>query len=77
MSTLTVAARIFHSSPSLVTLPIPQAPRPRLSAQTTSGQRFDEEEADGSDNEQGDYITEEEDMQYATITLGEEVGWMA
>ncbi|KAF8415688.1 hypothetical protein EV426DRAFT_703851 [Tirmania nivea] len=33
----------------------------------------DEEEADGSDNEQGDYITEEEAMQYATITLGEEI----
>ncbi|KAF8430831.1 hypothetical protein BGX38DRAFT_1277580 [Terfezia claveryi] len=30
-----------------------------------------EEEVDGSD-EQGDYITEEEAMQYATITLGEE-----
>ncbi|KAF8426074.1 hypothetical protein EV426DRAFT_710553 [Tirmania nivea] len=29
--------------------------------------------ADGSDNEQGDYITEEEAMQYATITLGEEI----
>ncbi|KAF8458480.1 hypothetical protein BGX38DRAFT_1154279, partial [Terfezia claveryi] len=52
---------------------IPQAPRPGPSAQTTSGQRFDEEEADGSDNEQGDYITEEEAMQYATITLGEEI----
>ncbi|KAF8433996.1 hypothetical protein BGX38DRAFT_1333619 [Terfezia claveryi] len=48
---------------------IPQAPRPG----PTGGQRFDEEEADGSDNEQGDYITEEEDMQYATITLGEEI----
>ncbi|KAF8419166.1 hypothetical protein EV426DRAFT_720126 [Tirmania nivea] len=32
-----------------------------------------EEEVDGSDNEQGDYITEEEAMQYATITLGEEI----
>ncbi|KAF8424371.1 hypothetical protein EV426DRAFT_716989 [Tirmania nivea] len=31
------------------------------------------EEVDGSDNEQGDYITEEEAMQYATITLGEEI----
>ncbi|KAF8429728.1 hypothetical protein EV426DRAFT_713614 [Tirmania nivea] len=33
----------------------------------------DEEEAAGSDNEQGDYITEEEAVQYATITLGEEI----
>ncbi|KAF8419188.1 hypothetical protein EV426DRAFT_645002 [Tirmania nivea] len=33
----------------------------------------DEEEADGSDNEHGDYITEEEAVQYATITLGEEI----
>ncbi|KAF8435895.1 hypothetical protein BGX38DRAFT_1274797 [Terfezia claveryi] len=33
----------------------------------------DEEEADGSDNEHGDYITEEEAAQYATITLGEEI----
>ncbi|KAF8418722.1 hypothetical protein EV426DRAFT_720438 [Tirmania nivea] len=32
-----------------------------------------EEEVDGSDNEQGDYIIEEEAMQYATITLGEEI----
>ncbi|KAF8419857.1 hypothetical protein EV426DRAFT_676152 [Tirmania nivea] len=32
-----------------------------------------EEQVDGSDNEQGDYITEEEAMQYATITLGEEI----
>ncbi|KAF8423048.1 hypothetical protein EV426DRAFT_717704 [Tirmania nivea] len=32
-----------------------------------------EEEVDGSDNEQGDYITEEEAMQYATITLEEEI----
>ncbi|KAF8417320.1 hypothetical protein EV426DRAFT_706664 [Tirmania nivea] len=32
-----------------------------------------EEDVDGSDNEQGDYITEEEAMQYATITLGEEI----
>ncbi|KAF8440672.1 hypothetical protein BGX38DRAFT_1332043 [Terfezia claveryi] len=33
----------------------------------------DEEEADGSGNEHGDYITEEEATQYATITLGEEI----
>ncbi|KAF8419196.1 hypothetical protein EV426DRAFT_645006 [Tirmania nivea] len=33
----------------------------------------DEEEADGSDIEHGDYITEEEATQYATITLGEEI----
>ncbi|KAF8422211.1 hypothetical protein EV426DRAFT_718261 [Tirmania nivea] len=32
-----------------------------------------EEEVDGSDNEQGDYITEEEAMQYATIMFGEEI----
>ncbi|KAF8457744.1 hypothetical protein BGX38DRAFT_1265589 [Terfezia claveryi] len=31
----------------------------------------DEEEVDGSDDEQGDYITEEEAVQYAQITLGE------
>ncbi|KAF8430739.1 hypothetical protein BGX38DRAFT_1277753 [Terfezia claveryi] len=48
---------------------IPQAPRPG----PTGGQQFDEEGADGSDNEQGDYIIEEEAMQYATITLREEM----
>ncbi|KAF8442684.1 hypothetical protein BGX38DRAFT_1272170 [Terfezia claveryi] len=33
----------------------------------------DAEEADGSDNEQGDYITEEEAIQYTIITLREEI----
>ncbi|KAF8449571.1 hypothetical protein BGX38DRAFT_1187863, partial [Terfezia claveryi] len=33
----------------------------------------DEEKADGSDDEQGDYINEEEAVQYAKITLGEEI----
>ncbi|KAF8440566.1 hypothetical protein BGX38DRAFT_1273029 [Terfezia claveryi] len=33
----------------------------------------DEEEADGSDDEQGDYITEEDAVQYGTITFGEEI----
>ncbi|KAF8434258.1 hypothetical protein BGX38DRAFT_1275602 [Terfezia claveryi] len=33
----------------------------------------DEEEVNGSDDGQGDYITEEEAVQYATITLGEQI----
>ncbi|KAF8432312.1 hypothetical protein BGX38DRAFT_1276800 [Terfezia claveryi] len=33
----------------------------------------DEKEADRSDNEQGDYIAEEETVQYATSTLREEI----
>jgi len=31
------------------------------------------EEADGSDDEEGDYITEQDVVQYARITLGEEI----
>ncbi|KAF8445311.1 hypothetical protein BGX38DRAFT_1271357 [Terfezia claveryi] len=32
-----------------------------------------DEKADGSDDEQGDYIAKEEAVQYAKITLGEEI----
>ncbi|KAF8442560.1 hypothetical protein BGX38DRAFT_1272383 [Terfezia claveryi] len=59
---------------------IPQAPRPGPSAQSDLEIVDDEEEADGRDNEQGDYITEEdseEAMQYATITLFGHPGSMA
>jgi len=38
-----------------------------------SGVDIDEEGADGSDDEEADYITEQEAVQYARITLGEEI----
>ena len=46
--------------------------RPDLPSDTEdeSGVDIDEEEADGSDDEQGNYITEQEAIQYARVTLG-------
>ena len=50
--------------------------QPDLSSDTEderSNIDIDEEEASGSDYEQGGYITEQEAIQYARITLGEEI----
>jgi len=51
--------------------------QPDLPSDTENGRPdvdIDEEgEADGNDDEEGDYITEQEAVQYARFTLGEEI----